>query len=169
VAGRSSLLQQAIEPVSVGASAGRKLWTSTHYALAEQDGDPKRGWYLDLPAIGERVIANPVEYEGKLVDVLSMAPPDAFRKSPLPESCEPPAVLNFRTTLNALDGARPRSELYGDATSPLNASRVELGGEPSVQINRGQQTRTIGLDGKEEAPRQRLGQVARRAAWRQLQ
>lgn len=168
VAGRSSLLQQAIEPAPVGASSGRKLWTSTHHALMGQDGEPKRGWYLDLPAIGERVIANPVEYEGKLVDVLSVAPPAAFRKSPLPESCEPPAVLNFRTTLNALDGARPRSELYGDATSPLNASRVELGGEPSVQINRGQQTRTVGLDGKEEAPRQRLGQVARRAAWRQL-
>ena len=168
-AGRSALLQQAIEPAQVGMVSGRKLWTSTNHAFPPPDAQPLRGWYLDLPSIGERVIANPVEYEGKLVDVLSMAPPAAFRMPGLPESCSPPSTLNFRTTLNALDGARPRSDLYGDAVATFNASRIELGNEPSVQINHGRQARTLGWDGKEEPPRSRLGMVARRAAWRQLQ
>lgn len=166
--GRSRLLQQSVEPAPVGTIAGRQLWTSTDHALPPLGEEAKRGWYLDLPARGERVIANPIEYEGKLVDVLSMAPPAAFRKHALPESCEPPAVLNFRTTLNALDGARPRSQLYGDAGSTLNASRIELRNEPSIQVKVGGQARTIGFDGTEDAPRHRLGLVARRAGWRQL-
>ena len=168
-AGRSALLQQAIAPAQVGVVSGRKLWTSTNHALPGPDAEPKHGWYLDLPSIGERVIAHPLEYEGKLVDVLTVAPPAAFRTPGLPESCDPPATLNFRTTLNALDGARPRSDLYGDAAGTFNASRIELGSEPGVQINQGRQTRTLGWNGEEEAPRRRLGMIARRAAWGQLQ
>ena len=166
--GRSALVQQSIEPASVGTVAGRQLWTSTDHALPPLGEETKRGWYLDLPATGERVIANPVEYEGKLVDVLSMAPPAAFRKPVLPESCEPPAILNFRTTLNALDGARPRSQLYGGEDSTRYASRIEMANGPSVQVTQGKQVRTIGFDGTEDVPRHRLGLVARRAGWRQL-
>lgn len=167
---RSALLQQSIDPVAVGTLAGRQLWTSTGQALhAPGEMEAKRGWYLDLPMAGERVIRNPVEYEGRLVDIVSMAPPAAFRLPAPPESCGPPAILHFRTTLNALDGARPRSELYGEAGGTLNASRIELPNEPGVQVKHGDQVRTLGLDGKEDVQRHRLGMVARRAAWRQLQ
>ncbi|MBS0451673.1 MAG: hypothetical protein JSS14_10190 [Proteobacteria bacterium] len=170
-ADRSSLVQQAVAPEPVGMSSGRLLWTSTQQAVAAKPTTTSRGWYLDLPMAGERVIANPQRFDGKLVDVLSLAPSAAFRQTTLPESCEPPATRIFRTTLNALDGARPESQLYGDVMAALNASRIELGSAPSIQLKRAGQERTItfGEGTPQETSRRRLDFVARRAGWRQLQ
>jgi type IV pilus assembly protein PilY1 len=167
--GRSALVQQSIEPAPVGTASGQQLWTSTNHAVPTSGDLAKRGWYVDLPVVGERVIANPREYDGKLVDVVSMAPPAAFMNATLQESCEAAAIRNFRTTLNALDGARPRSQLYGEpGTAPNAASRIELSGQPTAPLKSAGKERAIRFDGSEEATRHRLGLVARRAGWRQL-
>lgn len=101
-------------------------------------------------------------------DLASIVPPSAA--SDAPESCDPPAGRSFRTRLNAIDGARPRSQLYGDAASVLNASRIELSGEPSVPLTSHGNERTVRFDAaKEGAPRHRLGFIAKRPSWRQIQ
>lgn len=170
-AGRGALVQQAIDPAPVGMAAGRQLWTSSDHLLPSAGSDANRGWYFDLPAAGERLVAHPQWFEGKLVDVTSMVPPGAGTSPEGPESCEPAATETFRTTLQALDGARPRSPLYGDAGSSISASRIELHGEPSVPIKSHGQERAIRFDAKsaEDPPRQRLGFIAKRPSWRQLQ
>ena len=168
-AGRSSLVQQVMAPEPVGTVSGRRLWTSSDNPAPPKGDATSRGWYVDLPAAGERVVANPLRFDGKLVDVLSMAPSAAFRQATLPESCDPPDTQHFRTTLNALDGARPKSQLYGEPAATLNASRIELGSAPTLQIKHATQERSIGFDGTEGPVRSRLDFVARRAGWRQLQ
>ena len=169
-AGRSSLVRQAIAPEAVGTISGRRLWTASDNPAPSKGDATSRGWYVDLPVAGERVVAAPQRFDGKLVDVLSMAPSPAFRQATLPESCAPPATRNFRTTLNALDGARPRSQLYGEPGATFSASRIELRGEPFLQIKGARQERGVAFDGSEPvAPRSRLDFVARRAGWRQLQ
>ena len=168
--GRGALVQQAIDPAPVGTAAGRQLWTSSDHLLPGSGNEAKRGWYVDLPVAGERVIAHPQWFEGQLIDLTSMVPP-AGTGPEAPESCEPAANGAFRTTLQALDGARPRSQLYGDEGTSFGASRIALHGEPSVPLRSHGQERAIRFDAKraEGPPRQRLGFIAKRPSWRQLQ
>ncbi|MBS0340458.1 MAG: hypothetical protein JSS56_08010 [Proteobacteria bacterium] len=169
-ADRSSLVQQAIASKPVGTTSGRTLWTSSDNPAPTKAQAASRGWFLDLPVTGERIVANPQRFEGKLIDVLSIAPSAAFRQATLPESCEPPATRLFRTTLNALDGTRPRSQLYGEPGASLNASRIELGSAPTAPVKSVGLERNLTFDGTlPPATRRRLDFVARRAGWRQLQ
>lgn len=167
--GRSALVAQEIQSEPVGSVSGQLAWTSTTRAVPLSGTSVQRGWYVDLPAIGERVVAHPRTYEGKLVDILSIVPPAAFRTGIAAQSCKPPATHGFRTTLNALDGARPKSQLYGDSATALNASRIEMPAQPTVQVRRGATILDIHADGKQDAPRNRLGFITRRASWRQIQ
>ncbi|MGR4868090.1 pilus assembly protein [Variovorax sp. LARHSF232] len=170
-AGRGALVQQAIDPAPVGAAAGRQLWTSSDHPVPGTGSETRRGWFLDLPVAGERVIAHPQWFEGKLIDLTSMVPPPADAGPDAPESCEPAAIRAFRNTLQALDGARPRSQLYGEEGNSFGASRIELHGEPSVPLKSHGQERAIRFDAKsaEGPPRRRLGFIAKRPSWRQLQ
>jgi len=131
--------------------------------------DRMRGWFIDLPSRGERVLAHPAAFDAGLVDVVATVPaaaagPDAA------ESCTPARERRFRYTLRALDGTPPRTALYGDAnaSAEFGAHRVELPDAP-VLIVRGIHTDSrLQFDGTRHARRTRPGFTAVRPAWRQL-
>ena len=153
-AGRGALVRQAVDQAT------------SKNAVADAGGEARRGWYIDLPVPGERVTGNPHWFEGKLIDITSTVPP-AMRVA---ESCDPAVAKRFRTTVNAIDGARPRSQLYSDAGGSVSAVRIELGSTPSVPLRSHGKERAVTFEpGTEGLPRQRLGYIARRPSWRQLQ
>ena len=167
--GRSTLVQQSIGAASAGSVEGQSLWSSTSNSVAYSTA-AKKGWFIDLPA-GERVISNAEWFEGKLVDVHSMVPVAAERpgEAGSEESCEPTQGLSYLTTINAIDGAAPKSQLYGAAESGLHASRIATGGKPFVRLRSLGKEHTITAGGDSAAERRRLGYVARRPSWHQLQ
>lgn len=124
---------------------------SSMSAIDWREGN-KKGWYLDLPETGERLLKNVDFYAG--TNVLSVytevpakgTPPDM--QDQLPESCEPVgtnSARQFLTLLNIMDGRRPSiqiMDLTGDGlynADDMNVSRAE--------VKPGAQTQTIITDG----------------------
>ncbi|MDM0112680.1 PilC/PilY family type IV pilus protein [Variovorax sp. J22R133] len=170
-AGRGSLVQQAISGSAAGSVGDQSLWSSSTNTVPYSGTGARKGWYLDLPVPGERVVSNLEWFEGKLIDVPSMVPlsQDAQGASAHGESCEPPRGRSFLTTLHAVEGARPKSRIYGASESSFNASRIDLGGKPGVRLRSFGKEHTVTSTGASEADRQRLGHVPKTPSWHQLQ
>jgi len=130
---------------------------------------PARGWFIDLPVPGERVLVHPAPYDGSLIDITSVVP-SAPPGPGAAESCTPARERIFRNTVRALDGQPPRLNLYGDpAATALGINRLELSPEPRMVLRTMERERLLDFDGAESGERNRLGFIAVRPAWRQLQ
>ena len=170
--GRGMLVAQTLQPVQPddAASGARGLLSST--PVPYEGAGRRRGWYLDLPA-GERVIANPNWFEGRLVDVASVQPVQAA--GPVEESCDAPAATtrHFRTTLNAIDGNAPRSQLYADLpqTNAAGGFASRISGGPSIELVSadGRKRTPVCLPGSACVTRTPLAHTLLRPSWRQLQ
>ena len=72
----------------------------------------KRGWYLDLPVGGERVLTMPTFYDGSnVLDITSEIP--ASGGNTTEESCSPPAMegQQYQTLMGIEFGLRPTAQL----------------------------------------------------------
>ena len=72
----------------------------------------KRGWYLDLPVGGERILTMPTFYDGSnVLDITSEVP--ASGGNTTEESCSPPAMegKQYQTLMGIEFGLRPTVQL----------------------------------------------------------
>lgn len=157
--GRIGLVAQTVQLGGAG-DAGIVSSHPVPYAGSEA----RRGWFLDLPLPGERVLQNPGWFEGDLIDVWSQVPaPDSGLDMPRP-------ARRLRTTLDILNGSAPRSTLYTHlpAANGGQPSRLEAG--LGVGIRSDRLERSVSAPGQPVAPpMQRLGSILLRPSWRQLQ
>lgn len=177
---QSQLLQRRIHPQSLPArsSDSRRFWTLEESEGADAlDWNRHRGWYLDLPEAGERLLQPLGFYSGSnLLAAISEVPAHARDGEPGQERCEPvegTAARQYFSLLNIIDGLRPRLQLLDadgdglyDGQSDGLASRMSLGAGPHtmmrVRDDEGQQR--IRIDG--ESLRD-LPEVPIRPSWRQ--
>ncbi len=177
---QSQLLQRRINPSSVHtrSSDRRQFWAMDESEGADAlDWNQHRGWFLDLPEAGERLLQPLGFYSGSnLLAVISEVPAHARDRDPGQERCEPvegTAARQYFSLVNAIDGSRPRLQLLDadgdgvfDPQSDGRASRMSLGAGPHAMLrvrdDEGQQR--IRLDG--ESLRD-LPEVPIRPTWRQ--
>jgi len=163
-AGRSALVRQEIDPDSTATGATGALWTVSSRPVSFTGADPKQGWYLDLPA-GERVLGNPGWFGGSLVDIPSTVP--ATGKT-------------WSTTLNAINGNAPKSQIYAyeKADTPSEhsaesqagtASRTEMGLRVTLTNPSDRREKGLCAPGQNCPDRTLLPSTALRPSWRQLQ
>jgi len=142
---------------------GRGPGTVSSNPVAYRGSPPRRGWFLDLPVARERVLQHPSWFEGDLIDIWSTVPASADDG---PDS----AARHFRTTIDIVNGAAPKSPLYVGLPPATTgqASRIETG--PGVGIRDAQQETSVSAPGVQAPPaRHRLGTFIRRPSWRHLQ
>ena len=175
-------MQQTIGSIATAvtaASASEPGSTSPLWAVSSNPVDyaglpPKRGWYIDLPP-GERVLGNLTWFDGQLIDVASTVPaagPDITR-----ETCSPniTGARHFLTTINAINGSAPKSDIYAYAGTVSTtgaagvASRSETGVRSSVRDSATNTEKAICAAGQICTDRKLLARTALRPSWRQMQ
>ncbi|MET0934677.1 MAG: PilC/PilY family type IV pilus protein [Luteibacter sp.] len=174
-AGRSALVAQSASAASSGVAegSGARVWTLSSNAVDYTGANARKGWYLDLPDAGERVLDNLQGFDGQLVDVASTVP--AIGSDATLETCTPSLVSgrSYLNTMNAVTGAAPKSQLY--AYSPAagvigdtkNASRIESGVRYGVSSP--SEEKSVCGPGQTCTHRLLLGKTGLRPSWRQLQ
>ncbi|MEJ8856620.1 PilC/PilY family type IV pilus protein [Variovorax robiniae] len=167
--GRHSLVAQTIgAQAGTSSASGNRLW---HLSANDVDFASRKGWYLDLP-LGERVVQNLDWFDGLLVDIASIIP--GADGNTTEETCGPTMVngRSYLTTLNAITGAAPRSQIYGYTAStstadvPMTASRIESSLRHAVKTDK--KVISVCPSGQTCDDRDRLGKLSLRPSWRQL-
>lgn len=136
------------------------------------------GWYLDLPAVGERLL-KPVEfYDGSNnLTVFSQVPAKGSIVDPNVESCESVSVdaeRQFRTLINIMDGKRPTVQIVdmnGDgvynAATDMGVSRAAVSKGSHSLITKGD--KIVDIDTKNNKTRlARMPEQSLRPSWRQV-
>ncbi|QKV53978.1 pilus assembly protein [Comamonas antarctica] len=171
--GLGSLQQQTVSLTAI-AGTDRTFYTVSQNTVAFTGSSARKGWYLNLPEAGERLLGEMSFFDGSnILEVLTEVPGSG--SSVLEESCSPASTLprRFRTFLNIMDGRKPTVQLIdtnGDGvysiTGDSGASRMTASIKESKVSNRSQEIRT-GSDGVVDRfakmPEQPL-----RPSWRQL-
>lgn len=150
------------------------------------------GWYLDLPAIGERLL-KPMEYydASNLLTVWSQVPAKGSDVDPNVESCESTSVdaeRQYRTFTNIMDGKAPsvaivdknkdgKFDMAGDginlgsASSPKHVSfsraKVAKGPHSIIKKSKFQNVDIDAKNNKEELAA--MPEESLRPSWRQIQ
>lgn len=139
-----------------------------------------RGWFIDLPASGERLLSNPQIFEGSLVRFSSQVPAEAPVDGACLDALRPD--LGYTNILNGITGAPFNQAVFYSADSTLDlsrASRVQFGAGESVDIETGTRTMVYDINsagtglqssGSATPPLglNRLKSVPRRVDWRIL-
>ena len=183
-----------------GISSGRAFWalnsTKVTYSCSPDDASctVKKGWYMDLPEDGERVLAQTEFYDGgNILEIITEVPASGSSTADNEEVCTPSprAVKNFRTLLNITTGQPATAPLmnvngdtYTDASGKIYGiynvndtyalgggkstpySRMEASPKELRIANRYEQSRT-GADGKKDNLA-KLPELLLRPNWRQL-
>ena len=97
-----------------GRSSDEVFWnmSNTQVELKYAGTGKKRGWYLDLPVGGERILTMPTFYDGSnVLDITSEVP--ASGGNTTEESCSPPAMegKQYQTLMGIEFGLRPTVQL----------------------------------------------------------
>ncbi|MEG2467238.1 MAG: PilC/PilY family type IV pilus protein [Comamonas sp.] len=99
-------------------SEGREYWQidqTTTVNTPSVDWNTKSGWYLDLPATGERLLKQMNLYDGSnILAAYTQVPAKGSDINSALESCESSAVdeeRQYLTMLNIMDGMRPSVQL----------------------------------------------------------
>lgn len=153
--GTDLLVQQTVgeQHSGSGASSGYTFWAvddpeDSGSGTVKIDWDTHKGWYMDLPLQGERLLKNMDFYQGtNILSIYSQIPATgtpAGMGSSLPESCEaiePNEERQFLTLLNVMDGRRPAMPIMD-----LNGDGFYNGDDhfvARVEVGAGAQTQTI--------------------------
>lgn len=178
-AGAGPLAQQNISSSKVNTRDGRDFWTVDVGTAV--DWSVHKGWYLDLPETGERLL-KPMGFfdSSNLLTVYSQVPAKGSRAEENVESCEsgtPESERQYLTLLNIMDGKRPSVQIldtdgngvYG--SSDQGASRMSLTKGAQTMVKVGNKIVNYGdkVDGLPRtdvlAP---MPELALRPSWRQL-
>ncbi|MFD1892662.1 pilus assembly protein [Ottowia beijingensis] len=133
---RAQLQSQSVDEGSQraggGISSGRTFWkleaTRVKYDCPEDATDctEKKGWYMDLPEVGERSLASIDFYDGgNLLEIITEVPASGSATADSEEVCTPSprSVKNFRTLLNITTGlpaGAPLMNVDGNTTTDAN-------------------------------------------------
>ena len=173
--GVANLQQQSVSGTALAGGVGRDFWTVSQNDVAYSGANAKKGWYLNLPERGERLLAQMSFYDDSNVIELVTTVPSTGGNSDQ-ESCEPPpqSSRSYRTLLNIMDGKRPTVQVMdtnGDggynAQADGYASRMSAAGAENRATTKTRQIR-IGADGRNDALA-RMPELPLRPTWRQLQ
>ncbi|WP_287983729.1 PilC/PilY family type IV pilus protein [Diaphorobacter sp.] len=135
------------------------------------------GWYLDLPAVGERLLKPMEFYDGSnILAMYSQVPAKGSDVDPNVESCNSTSVdeeRQYRTLVNIMDGKRPRVQLVdknGDGlynASDANVSRVKVSKGSHTLIT--QKNKVLDIDSKNNKELlARMPEQSLRPSWRQV-
>ncbi|WP_291112196.1 PilC/PilY family type IV pilus protein [Hydrogenophaga sp.] len=142
IPGRSALVQQSVTGAVTSRASGTELPTQFFdssrrpVAYARTNPSSPRGWYMDLPDAGERVLGNPQPFEGQKVIVTTTVPAQGSNE----ETCafEQAQEGGAITVLNMITGQPGRAPAFAstDASmSMVNASRVRFGSGEFASIH----------------------------------
>lgn len=173
VASRNDLAEQKITDVSDDTAGVIDPVTN----LDPSTWVSKKGWYLDLPVEGERILEPINFFDGSnILNVISQVPEKGNDLDPNIEACDTTEIKSgrqFRTLINIMDGKRPSVQLVdysGDQKydeSDQDVSRVEISTGPHDMFVHGDLIRDIDADGDVEVLA-RMPEEAMRPTWRQL-
>ena len=117
---RSALVQQTVTSTD---SSGYVTTSSNKVTYSVTDSTAKRGWYLDLPESGERVLTNPLYLGESTVLVGSVVPKEAIEG----ETCDLSSAVDkgYITALDAISGTVGSTSLFGEVAP--TATRTAFG------------------------------------------
>lgn len=135
------------------------------------------GWYLDLPAVGERQLKPMDFYDGSnILAVYSQVPAKGTDVDPNIESCESSSVdeeRQYRTFINIMDGLRPSVQIVDKNNDglynalDLNVSRVKVSKGSHTLVT--QKNKIADFDAKTNKEMlARMPEQSLRPSWRQL-
>ena len=136
------------------------------------------GWYLDLPAVGERLLKPMEFYDGSnILTMFSQVPAKGSNVDPDVESCESVTVdgeRQYRTLINIMDGKRPTVQIVdmnGDglynAITDQGVSRAAVSKGSHNLITKGNRIIDIDTKNKQEILA-RMPEQTLRPSWRQV-
>jgi type IV pilus assembly protein PilY1 len=123
---KSSLVQQAYNATPF-ADSGSKYFVSSDQPVNFTGSNAHRGWYLDLPVSGQRVVSGIRPYAGQKVMVESMIPAQGTDLTK--ETCSPTSSggRRFLSVLNLFNGGVPD-------TPPFTFSQTLPGSDQTTMI-----------------------------------
>lgn len=141
--GRSALVQQtvvgAVTSTASGAEAATDYYNTSENTIAysRADNTAKRGWYLDLPASRERVLANPQLFEGQKTIIGSTVP----KTGASGETCDFDTVTedNWINVFNMISGAPSKTPVFSTTDTSMNlakSTRTRFGSGEYISINK---------------------------------
>jgi len=141
--GRSALVQQTVVGAVTSTASGTEAATDYYntsentIAYSRADNTAKRGWYLDLPASRERVLANPQLFEGQKVIVGSTVP----KTGASGETCDFDTVTedNWINVFNMISGAPSKTPVFSTTDTSMNlakSTRTRFGSGEYISINK---------------------------------
>lgn len=175
----------AKQSITVPAGAGSDNATVTaNQELKTETWSSYKGWYLDLPATGERLLDPMQFFDGSnILAVYTDTPPGTKNSESdnINESCVPVKVntslgSKFRTLINIMDGKRPTIQLI-DAnndgfynSADLNVARVAVKtGTPLLSTRRDSIVDLTGGGGSSASDTlRRMPEQSLRPSWRQV-
>ena len=146
--------------------------------LDETTWKSKNGWYMDFPAIGERLLKNTSLYDNSnILMVFSQIPAKGSNKASDKESCDavsPDEERQFMTMVNIMDGKKPSVQIMdinGDSLFDAldnNANRMKISKGSNMVISTGKDTNTLIDNNDKKKVLARLPEQSMRPSWRQL-
>ncbi|WP_294257709.1 PilC/PilY family type IV pilus protein [uncultured Comamonas sp.] len=135
------------------------------------------GWYLDLPAVGERQLKPMEFYDGSnILAIYSQVPAKGTDVDPNVESCDSSSVdeeRQYRTFINIMDGLRPSVQIVDKNNDglynalDLNVSRVKVSKGSHTLVT--QKNKIADFDAKNNKEMlARMPEQSLRPSWRQL-
>lgn len=136
------------------------------------DWAEKNGWYMDLPAVGERLLKNMEFYDGSnILSIYSQVPAKGSNVDTTVESCESTSVdeeRQYRTFINIMDGAPPSIQLMDIMKAYFISRRQVLKGSHSL-ITGKKENFDVPSDPDSNPEKLRLvPEQSLRPSWRQL-
>lgn len=172
----AKLAQQKISEVGTTADFGKidivdELKTETWASY--------NGWYMDLPAVGERLL-KPMEFydASNLLTVWSQVPAKGSDVDPNIESCESTSVdseRQYRTFVNIMDGKRPSVQIvdanndgaYNSSDDGISRKKVAKGPHSIIKKDKFENADIDAKNNKENLAA--LPEESLRPSWRQIQ
>lgn len=138
------------------------------------------GWYLDLPAVGERLL-KPMEFydASNLLTVWSQVPAKGSKVDPNVESCDSSSVdgeRQYRTFVNIMDGRKPTVQIVDmntdgmyNAVGDKGVSRAKVAKGPHSVIRKNK-FENVDVDAKNNKENlAAMPEESLRPSWRQIQ
>jgi type IV pilus assembly protein PilY1 len=181
------LIQQSVSTTSMagaGASSATTFWSSSSNAVDWKNNANIKGWYLNLPVSGERLLSNLSFYDGSNIMSVLTRVPGQNSSAQADEACSATysTAQQYLSLLNIMDGLAPKIPLMdknGDgyySSLDSNASRLSLLGDgtSTTKTSDGFQVKSQGVNSANQVVSKTdnlaaIPILAIRPTWRQLQ
>ena len=175
----AKLAQQKFTDVTGPGPAGEYAKVDVVQELKSTTWVNFNGWYLDLPAVGERLLKPMDLYDGSnLLTVYSQVPAKGSDVDPNVESCDSTSVdeeRQYRTLVNIMDGKKPSVQIVdmnGDgiynAVSDKGVSRAKVSKGPHTIIKKNK-FENADIDAKNKKENlAAMPEESLRPSWRQI-